>query len=491
MEPISLVSSTLARDEEHPFQSISGPLTFNTSNGSSMQYRSSTSSGSSGDIQMFQMQTNVTFGQKDSNALSFFVPSQVHKSAVSMGNEPTLNFYDQQSGPSPLGSSPFDFSLNATFPKSKCPQTDDPFALPQEPLNLSKNPNIEKEEEQNMNKIHFPYCNPLNSYIVDMASHTIMEVLHCILTAFTGDLDFTTNVTQCRIDGLVFISHQAVYFMLNVHGGITDPESSENSNTQSTVEYRRSSGNAMASSTFWNYLKRQIQQKLDHFDGQKHDEIPMEMDIDINTEGLDPFPMDGFEFVPDGEMHVDALYETDSDIEVDIGNKVILDQITESIKLNDQCLVEELRCLYQEMTSSKRTGQSLCDDMLHHKAFLDAVTGKALLHKDICISRFAVLILQQIAEIAKNGCGQMTSDQTHSQPLFENINKLLCCHSKAFIKKQAIRFLDQLSVSPSWNIQEIEKSQLMWRMQQYTKEYVDDEEIQRSIKRVVVKLSGN
>jgi len=437
---------------------------------------------------MFQMQTNVTFGQKDPNALSFFVPSQVHKSAVSMGNEPTLHFYDQQSGPSPLGSSPFDFSLNATFPKSKCPQTDDPFALPQEPLNLSKNPNIEKEEEQNTNKIHFPYCNPLNSYIVDMASHTIMEVLHCILTAFTGDLDFTTNMTQCRIDGLVFISHQAVYFMLYVHDheGITDLESSGNSNTQSTVEYRRSSGNAMASSTFWNYLKRQIQQR---FDGQKHDEILMEMDVDI--EGLDPFSMDGFEFVPDEEMHVDALYETDSDIEVDIGNKVILDQITESIKLNDQCLVEELRCLYQEMTSSERTGQSLCDDMLHHKAFLDAVTGKALLHEDICVSRFAVLILQQIAETSKIGCGQMTSDQTHSQLLFENINKLLCCHSKAFIKKQAIRFLDQLSVSPSWNIQEIEKSQLMWRMKEYTKEYVDDEEIQRSIKRVVVKLSGN
>merc|ERR1719384_2696090 len=132
----------------------------------------------------------------------------------------------------------------------------------------------------------------------------------------------------------------------------------------------------MASSTFWNYLKRHIQQKLDHFDGQKHDEIPMEMemDIDINTEGLDPFPMDSFEFVPDTEMHVDALYETDSDIEVDIGNKVILDQITESIKLNDQCLVEELRCLYQEMTTSGSSGQTtnktLCDDMLHHKAFL-------------------------------------------------------------------------------------------------------------------------
>merc|ERR1712156_1317406 len=100
----------------------------------------------------------------------------------------------------------------------------------------------------------------------------------------TGDIDFTTNMVQCRIDGLVFISHQAVYFMLCVHGGITDQESSENSNTQSTVEYRRSSGNAMASSTFWNYLKRQIQQR---FDGQKHDEILMEMDVDI--QGLDPF----------------------------------------------------------------------------------------------------------------------------------------------------------------------------------------------------------
>merc|ERR1711879_119528 len=193
MEPIILVSSQIQPEEDHPFQSISEPLTFNTSNRASMQYRSSTSSGSSGDTQMFQMQTNVTFGQKDSNALSFFVPSQVHKSAVSMGTEPTLCFYDQQSNPSPMGSSPFDFSLNATFPKSKCAQSD-PFSLPEEPLNLSKNQN----EEQNTT--HFPYCNALNSYIVNMASHTVMEVLSCILNAFTGDLDFTTNMVQCRID---------------------------------------------------------------------------------------------------------------------------------------------------------------------------------------------------------------------------------------------------------------------------------------------------
>merc|ERR1712186_57453 len=100
-------------------------------------------------------------------------------------------------------------------------------------------------------------------------------------------------------------------------------------------------------------------------------------------------------------------------------------------------------------------------------------------------------ILQQIAETSKIGCGQMMSDQTHSQLLFENINKLLCCHSKAFIKKQAIRFLDQLTITPSWNIPEIDKNQLMWRMKQYTKEYVGDEDIQRAIERVNMKLSGN
>jgi len=391
-----------------------------------------------------------------------------------MGTETTLCFYDHQSGPSPLGSTPFDFSLNATFPKSKCAQSD-PFSLPEEPLNLSKN----QYEEQNTT--HFPYCNALNSYIVNMAGHTVMEVLSCILNAFKGDLDFTTNMAQCRIDGLVFISHQAVYFMLYVHEGTADEESSENANAQSTVEYRRSSGDSMASSTFWHYLQRQMQQKFGPKDSSNA------MDLDLEIQSLDHFTMDGFEFVPDEEMHVDALYESDSDIDIDIGNKVYLDQITESIKLNDLCLVEELRCLYQQMTTA---GQTLCDDMLHHQTFLEAITGVALLHKDICISRFAVLILQQISKV-KGGCSQLTDAEFHSQQLFENINKLLCCHSRAFIKKQAIRLIGKLSVTPSWNIQEIERTQLKWCMQQYTKEYADDEEIQRSIERVIMKLSGN
>merc|ERR1712241_1139993 len=127
---------------------------------------------------------------------------------------------------------------------------------------------------------------------------------------------------------------------------------------------------------------------------------------------------------------------------------------------------------------------------LHHKAFLEAITGEALLHKDICISRFAVLILQQISKV-KDGCRQLADTEFHSQQLFENINKLMCCHSRAFIKKQAVRLMDQLTITPSWNIPEIDKNQLMWRMKQYTKEYVGDEDIQRAIERVNMKLSGN
>merc|ERR1711933_59569 len=179
--------------------------------------------------------------------------------------------------------------------------------------------------------------------------------------------------------------------------------------------------------------------------------------------------------------------DSDIEVETEIGNKVYLDQITESIQLNEVYLVEELRALYQQMTSA---GETLCGDMLHHEAFFDVILGQALLHKDICISRFAVLILQQISKV-KGGCSQLTDAEFHSQQLFENINKLLCCHSTAFIKKQAVRLMDKLSVTPLWNIQEIEKTQLMWRMQQCTKEYADDEEIQRSIQRVLMKLSGN
>merc|ERR1712083_488441 len=193
----------------------------------------------------------------------------------------------------------------------------------------------------------------------------------------------------------------------------------------------------------------------------------------------------GFPELPDFEMDIDSVHDFECGTQLDDHHKGYLDGITESIQQNDLLVVDELRYLYQSITKSG--GDELCRDMLRHGAFLKVLTEDAMLHKDLCVTRFAILILQQISKI-KGGDNQLMDGHLN---LFGNINKLLCCHRRPLVKKHAIRFLDGLADAPSWNIDEIDQTQLLWRIKEYGKEHGDDEEMRPLVERINGKLAGN
>jgi len=407
-------------------------------------------------------------------SISFFVPSQVRKSVICT-QEP-LSFLDHDE------SSSIQFSLNTAFPKSKCLKLN-PFALDKNPVDIfnEKSSSVEMDDvgELPLSAPPFPFCNQLNSCLMTMASHCALEVLSCILRAFVGDLDFTVNTTQSHIDGVVFVSDHAVYFMLYLHESVLEEDEGLLDTAQSTVEYRRKSGDVTASTRFWNYIQRQIESRCG---GTAN---PMEVDLEEEH----------FECVPMDQMHCDvhSVHDLDIDTNTDSNdlhrdNKGYLDQITESIQRDEQWMVDELRCLYQSTTT--QNGQTLCGDILRHDAFLKVLTKEGLLHQDDCVSRCALLILQQIAKY-EDGCMQLAARCMQKFKVFETINKVLCCHRRPLIKKHALRFLDRLADAPSWNIEQIDKTQLLWRIKQHEEEYPEDEEMQSMIGKINGKLSGN
>lgn len=457
--------------EEDTLQFLSSPLTFCASDAVSTHYRSSLSSVHSlGDVDPMNQLETLHFGHNDSKAaLSFFVPSQVHKSVVS--KQSAISFHDQ-----PLS---VHFTLNTAFPKSKSPGNHQ-FPSMETPIDIftTKDPFVETQSDAQNSEVQAPgtvaFCHSLNSYVVHMACHRVMEVLSCILRTFVGDLDFTTDAARCRIDGVAFISHHAVHFMLYVHEGIMEEDEGMADTPRSTVEYRRSSGDSMSSATFWSYIQHQMQLQCGGTcNGATN---PVDVDLDTYIGG-----MRVFDFVPDDLPEIASDGSSDDGSEHD--HKAYLDEITQSIQQNDQLMVDELRSLYQTMT--QKGSDTLCRDILCHKAFLVVLAGEALLHRDVSVSRLAILILQQIS---RNGHRQLMEG---ALSLFGNINKLLCCHRLTLVKRHAIRLLNGLTDAPSWNIDDIDKMQLLWRIKEYVKENDGDDEMRTLIERINGKLSGN
>jgi len=465
-----MISSQISCDED-PFQMLSSPLTFSAIDAASMPYRHSTcSTQQSSDMNDLDGIQTLNFSRKESKAPStFFVPSQVHKSVVPAITQPTA--FDDANA--------IHFTLNTTFPKSKCHQNNS-F---EEPMDIfqtksaSTDSNTDSVKPHEPGPVQFPFCNSLNSYIVDMARHAILDVLSCILRTFMDDIQFTTDTVQCRINGMVFVSQRVVYFVLYIH----EDTDKDMDTTRSTVEYRRSSGDAMASATFWNYIQQQMESRIaGNVNCVNSKDTEMDVDSQCTIE-FDPFNLN---FVPDKEMNVDSVYGTDSEFDVDIGNKVYLDQIIVSMEQNDQYLMDELRILYQQVSVS----MTLPADMLRHESFIKVLMDKAMLHNDVCIARFAILILQQICNVEK-GCMYLVGDSENFN-VFGNINKMLDSHGETLVTKHAIRFVGKLTMASSWNMEDMNKNQLQRRMKQYGEDYGDDKEIYPLIQRINKKLSG-
>jgi len=402
MDPFTFIDNQIPCDDDQLL--LSGPLAFSAVN-AALHFRSSTCSTNES-LQFNQSQNNqdqpIHFEHSEcSKVVSkplIFVPSRVgfHKSVI-VDHQP-LSFNQQ-----PI------FSFTSSLPQSKSNK------------DLLAQRSVTKAEA---------FCHPLNSCIVHMACKAVLQQLSCILSTYHGDIEHTVHSNQYRIDGVVFISDHSVHFVLYIHGG----------DEESVIEYRRCSGDSMASANFWNW----IQQQIENVDASQS--VPGQFQNFEPTLGSDESP---------------------------ISYELYLDDITRSIQQNECLMVDELRVLYQSVNSD-----NLCAEILAHKSFCNVIIG-ALQHANLSVSRLAILILQRIASTPKG-----RTFCAGNRALFGNINKLFCCHERAFMKRHALCFLGYLTESGRWNMDKIDESQLVWRIGEYAKKSGDDEIVERIQKKL-------
>merc|ERR1719362_1365204 len=81
-----------------------------------------------------------------------------------------------------------------------------------------------------------------------------LDALHLLkntLTSLSQDIDFSSSSDS--IKGVIFISNQCVHFAIHLH---------ENQQEHSTcVEYRRMSGDSIASARFWTQIQDLLRRK--------------------------------------------------------------------------------------------------------------------------------------------------------------------------------------------------------------------------------------
>jgi hypothetical protein len=290
-----------------------------------------------------------------------------------------------------------------------------------------------------------------------------------------ADIDFNVEYQQQRIDGLVFLSTYCVFWTLHIYDeamGTFKPHSSSQNNKQTRIEFRRTSGDALASAKFWSEIKSALYIKhasVRPDDVKQLDQVQQPLDfisLDLDVAELTAMETD--------------LPALDDDVEVTEYGHISqhqMDQMTQSLVENDLFVIDELQFLYECMVKH----ETVCYDVLSHQALMTQLVNHSMLNQDVCVTRAVMLILNLLSQIhAKAICG------VEGWQLFENANVLLT-HSRPLIKKYVVSLLANLCGHEcDWKIQENSRQEMVQNVRRYESQC--DGHLAQEIRRIYQKL---
>lgn len=316
----------------------------------------------------------------------------------------------------------------------------------------------------------FKYCNELNSCLVDnSACFQILNVLNNILLHYKcNDIDFHIDYQHQRIDGLVFLSNYCVFWMICVYDEASlNPQNQNETHAhhakQTRVEFRRTSGDALASAKFWSEIKTLLQRKQA---SNRPDDATLDQEEHGQSTQIDePQPL-GFISLDLSVTAMDTdLPALDGDDEEHAHfSERELDQLTEALVENDLFVIDELQFLYEAMVKH----ESVCYQILAHQPLLAQLVNHSMVNQDVCVTRAALLILNLLSQTHADGICSVDGLR-----LFENANVLLN-HPRQLVKKYAIRLLAHLCADEcEWKIQESSRQQMIQNVRRYETQFAN------------------
>jgi len=258
--------------------------------------------------------------------------------------------------------------------------------------------------------------NEFQSIVVDETPKQCLSKFSSILDSFSNDIAYKVDAVNHVIDGQIFVNHLAVYFKISIW---TETSNAKNAR----FEFRRSKGDAVAFSEFWNEIETVLYAQFSNAKGRKS----------ANGNDSDSMSMGSLPSL-DYDFDLDMEKQDESGISVDD-----LDQIVVELREEDPFVVMSIAMLLDAFQAQNKYIQTL----LNHSAFIDCILQNALAAHDIALVRAALVTLERVCEssegaqtlIALNALDRVV-------PLLGSDNDL--------IKKYTIRLMAKLSTVSSW-----------------------------------------
>jgi len=266
------------------------------------------------------------------------------------------------------------------------------------------------------------FYNEMTSMVVDETPDAVLSQLSALLSAYTNDIDFRVDEANYQIVGQVFVRNLAVFFRITVWD--------EGSN-RSRFECRRTKGDTVAFTEFWNNMEEKLHQKFASatgFEPEDDEELDLQFGalppLDYNL-SLDLGDLDG-----DGD-------EDEEDGATGLTPKHLGDFVYE-MQQSDPAVVYSIAMLIDAVQVSTASM------LLNHAQFLQCVIGSALSHQDTALVRGALVMLEKLCDDNKSG-----ADTLMRYHVLERVIPLLN-HEVELIRKYAVRLLGKLCAAKSW-----------------------------------------
>jgi len=275
------------------------------------------------------------------------------------------------------------------------------------------------------------YYNELTSIVVDETPRQVLDKMSTILSKYSNDIDFKVDTTNFSIIGQVFVHNLAVFFKITVWDEGKD---------RTRFECRRTKGDTVAFTEFWNKLEEALYQQFGNpigF-GQGQDANAQEADEEFGA--LPPLaPLDYNLTLDLGDLESDDA-NNDKDEATGLTPKHLGDFV-DDMKQSDPSVVYTIAMLIDALQTSTASM------LLNNAAFLQCIIESVLTHRDTALVRGALVMLAKLCDDCESGADTLIGYRVLDQVI------PLLNHDLDLIRKHAVRLLGKLTAAKAWKLE--------------------------------------
>jgi len=273
------------------------------------------------------------------------------------------------------------------------------------------------------------YYNEMTSIVVDESPKEVLDKLSGILTAYSNDIEVNVDAANFIISGHVYIRNLAVFFKITVW---------DDGSNRSRLECRRTKGDAVGFTEFWNQMESKI---YSQFEGAAGDGMEFSDGDAFSDDGGDPLqlgPLPALDY--NLRLSLDGVDDAEEAVPSGLTPRHLGDFVQE-MEASDASAVYSIAVLIDALHASTASM------LLENVAFLKCVIESALTHRDTALVRGALVVLERLC--ADSECG---ADTLVGHGVLDRVIPLLN-HEVDLIRKYAVRLLGKLCSAESWTLE--------------------------------------